>query len=154
MTGLIGSGKSTVAAALDVALFSSDRVRKELAGLRPETPQRAAYGAGLYSQRATQQTYAALAERRRLQALAQQAGAECYLLECRAPESVLRARLRVRERQPQTISDAREELLAQFQRDYEPVGEDEPASCLRLDTTLPPDHCVQQALAGIEARRP
>jgi predicted kinase len=104
-TGLIGSGKSSVAAgvaaALDLLLCSSDRVRKEQAGLTPETPQRVAYGTGLYSTAGNQRTYNALAdlaqqalahgqgvlldasfarqaERQRVAALAQAAGAEFF----------------------------------------------------------------------------
>jgi aminoglycoside phosphotransferase family enzyme/predicted kinase len=180
-TGLIASGKSTVAAglaaALDLRLYSSDRLRKELAGVTPETSQQAAYRAGVYSAAMTRRTYEALAERarqalaqghsvvldasfakraerRRLEALAREMGAECCVLECWAPEAVLRQRLRARERGPGTISDAREEILAPFQRDYEPVQADETASHLRLDTTQPPEACVRQALAAIHERRP
>ena len=64
--GIIASGKSTVAAglaaALGLELFSSDRVRKELGGVAPETPQQAAYGAGLYDAAMSQRTYDALAD--------------------------------------------------------------------------------------------
>jgi aminoglycoside phosphotransferase family enzyme/predicted kinase len=180
-TGLIASGKSTVAdgiaTALDLDLFSSDRVRKEMAGITPETCQRAAYGANLYSAAATQRTYDALAdlarqalgqgdsvildasfakrtERQRMAALAQEMRAQCCVLECWAPEATLRARLRARERLPTSISDAREEILDQFQRDYEPVQADEGTSCVRLDTTQGVEQCVQQALATIQEQRP
>ena len=50
---------------------------------------------------------------------------------------------------PTSISDAREWLLSQFQRDYEPMQTDEDGYCLRLDTTQGLQQCVQQALASI-----
>jgi aminoglycoside phosphotransferase family enzyme/predicted kinase len=179
-TGLIGSGKSTVAegiaAALDLNIFSSDRLRKQLAEIAPEAPQQAAYGAGLYTAAAIQRTYDALADlarqalgrgdsvildasfakrsaRRRMAALAQEMGAQCCVLECSAPEAALRARLRQRERAPGSISDAREGLLSQFQRQYEPLQADEGICCVHLDTTQSLEQCVQQALAGLQEQQ-
>ena len=175
-TGLIASGKSTVAqgiaTALDLALYSSDRVRKELVGVAPETSQRAAYGAGLYSAATTQRTYNVLAdlarqglsrgtsvlldasfakhaERQRMAALAQEMNAQCCMIECWAPEEFLRARLREREHSPASVSDAREEILSHFQHDYEPMQAGEGACRVRLDTTQSIQHCVLQALAAI-----
>ncbi|KUO15998.1 gluconate kinase [Streptomyces dysideae] len=62
--GLPGSGKSTLAGALadrlGVTLLSSDRLRKELAGIPVEQSAAAAYGEGLYSPEWTNKTYAAL----------------------------------------------------------------------------------------------
>jgi aminoglycoside phosphotransferase family enzyme/predicted kinase len=180
-TGLIGSGKSTVATAmaegLDLQMHSSDRVRKTLAGLSPQTPRHEVYGAGLYDASATHRTYEALserarqalihghsvildasfskrAERQRMQALAHEVGAEYCVLECTAPEEVLRQRLRQREKGPATVSDAREEILAQFQRDYDPVQRNETTCHIRLDTTQSIALCLQQALAEIYGRPP
>jgi aminoglycoside phosphotransferase family enzyme/predicted kinase len=179
--GIIASGKSTVAegiaAALDLRLFSSDRLRKELVGIAPETHQGAAYGAGLYHQTVTQRTYDALAdkarqmlsrgdsvvldasfgkelERRRMATLARELGAHCCVIECWAPEAALRARLRQRERSPASISDAREEILSQFQRDYQPLRADEGICSVLLDTTQHLEQCIQQALAVIQEQRP
>lgn len=65
--GLPGSGKSTLSGALadrlGVTLLSSDRLRKELAGIPAEQPAGAAYGEGLYSPQWTSKTYAALLDR-------------------------------------------------------------------------------------------
>jgi aminoglycoside phosphotransferase family enzyme/predicted kinase len=175
-TGLIGSGKSTIAegvtAALDLELFSSDWVRKERAGIKPQTPQGAAYGQGLYDAAHKHQTYEALAhlaqealqqgrsvlldasfakyaERQRMAAIAQEVGARFCILECLAPDSVLRKRLQERQRTSGTVSDAREDLLEQFQHDYEPIRESEKACHVRLDTTRSIEGCVQQALGAI-----
>ena len=178
-TGLIASGKSTVAtgvaAALDMPLLRSDVVRKALAGLSPQTSAQDAYGAGIYSASATRHTYDVLvaearaalthgysvlldasfaqqAERQRLAALAQEVGADYCLLECQASEEVLRTRLQARQHMPASISDAREDILAAFQRDYEPIQAGEAACHVSVDTTRGVEHCVQQALAAIDAR--
>ncbi|MCH9662985.1 MAG: AAA family ATPase, partial [Gammaproteobacteria bacterium] len=147
-TGLIGTGKSTIAqgvsTALDLRLISSDRLRKEQAGLAPETPQREAFGAGLYSPATSAQTYDTLADLARtalqqgesvmldaafskraqralMQDVATDVGAECYLLDCVATEAVIRDRLEQRMRTPGSISDGRWAIFPQFQRQYEPV---------------------------------
>ncbi|GIX47209.1 MAG: kinase [Candidatus Tectimicrobiota bacterium] len=178
-SGLIGSGKSTLAAglaaALDLRRFSSDCLRKQLAGLAPETPQRVAYGTGIYSAEATRRTYERLAElaeaalhqgesvildasfakraeRQRCQALAARLGAECFVLECLAPPEVIRQRLAARQHQP-SVSDGRWELFAAFQRDYEPVTEFDPAHHLRIATTGDAERSLYEALAAIHAGR-
>lgn len=65
--GLPGTGKSTLAGLVadhrGYVLLSSDRVRKELAGLDPEAPAPAAFGEGLYSPDTTAATYAELLRR-------------------------------------------------------------------------------------------
>ncbi|MGW2642842.1 bifunctional aminoglycoside phosphotransferase/ATP-binding protein [Streptomyces sp. NPDC001348] len=65
--GLPGSGKSTLSGALadrlGVTLLSSDRLRKELAGIPAERSAAAGYGEGLYTPEWTARTYAALLER-------------------------------------------------------------------------------------------
>ncbi|MFI7296605.1 AAA family ATPase [Streptomyces sp. NPDC050121] len=65
--GLPGSGKSTLSGALadrlGVTLLSSDRLRKELAGIPAEQSAAAAYGEGIYSPEWTDKTYAALLDR-------------------------------------------------------------------------------------------
>jgi aminoglycoside phosphotransferase family enzyme/predicted kinase len=179
-TGLIGSGKSTiaqgVAEALELEVYSSDRIRKERAGLTPDTPQHVAYGTGLYSAAMSEQTYEALAtsardalqrgasvivdaafpkqaQRAQFQALAQAAGADCYLLECLVPEEVLRARLEQRTQTPGGISDGRLEILPQFKQRYEPVRKIGKMDPIRLDTAQPIVKCVQHALAAIEEGR-
>ena len=60
----MGTGKSTLALALQHelgwALFSSDTLRKRLAGLNATQAQAAAFGQGVYSREWTARTYAAL----------------------------------------------------------------------------------------------
>jgi aminoglycoside phosphotransferase family enzyme/predicted kinase len=68
--GLPGTGKSTVAGLLadrrGYVVLSSDRVRKELAGISPETPAAEGFGDGLYDVTTTSATYAELVRRARL----------------------------------------------------------------------------------------
>lgn len=65
--GLPGSGKSTLSGALadrlGVTLLSSDRLRKELAGIPAEQSAAADYGEGIYTPEWTARTYSALLER-------------------------------------------------------------------------------------------
>lgn len=68
--GAPGSGKTTTASGiadeLGVTLLSSDRVRKELAGVAAETSQAARYEEGLYTPTWTERTYAELLRRAEL----------------------------------------------------------------------------------------
>jgi uncharacterized protein len=65
--GLPGTGKSALAGAvasrLGAAVLSSDRIRKELAGLPPTRQPAVAYGTGIYAPAATEATYAELLRR-------------------------------------------------------------------------------------------
>ncbi len=137
--GLSGSGKSSVAGALAAETgwthLASDPIRKALAGLRPE-----ASGAArprLYSTAMTDRTYAALfagaerelaagrsvildatflraEDRRALAALAARPRVRVLLLVCRAPDAVVRRRLRTRRPLTAHGSDADEAIyLAQ-----------------------------------------
>ncbi len=70
--GLPGTGKSTLAAGLATRagfhVISSDRMRKELAGLEPEVSAAAGFGEGIYTPSWNERTYEALFDdaRRRL----------------------------------------------------------------------------------------
>ena len=65
--GLPGTGKTTLAGALAGRLgwtvLSSDRIRKELAGIQPDADGRTAFGTGIYSTSWTARTYAELLRR-------------------------------------------------------------------------------------------
>ena len=65
--GLPGTGKTTVAGALadrvGAVLLSSDRIRKELAGARPDRDASAPYAQGLYTTTRTEELYAELLHR-------------------------------------------------------------------------------------------
>lgn len=121
--GLPGTGKSTLAGTLAGRLgwtvLSSDRIRKELAGLAPDQPAPAAYGTGIYAPAWTQRTYAELLHRARALlamgesvildatwtapeqraaavAMADAASADVVQLRCAAPAAVAARRMRER----------------------------------------------------------
>lgn len=121
--GLPGSGKSTLSGALadrlGVTLLSSDRIRKELAGIPAEQPAAAGYGEGLYTPEWTARTYAALldhaalllssgesvvldatwsdaAQREAAVRAAERTSADLVALHCQVPGDVSAARLSTR----------------------------------------------------------
>lgn len=148
--GLSGSGKSTVAQALVEALGAvrvrSDVERKRLHGLaatqRPADPGR------IYDRASTERTYARLAEvaraglaggvsvvvdavfnrraeRDAMRRLAREFGADCVVVDCQAPEPVLRERLARRRAEGRDASDADASVLELQQRTREAPGPDE-----------------------------
>ena len=173
MTGLIGTGKSTlaqaVAAALDIRLYSSDCLRKERAGLDPQIPQRVEFGTGIYSKASSADTYVALLDfaRQALEAgasvvldaayprnedrlgvadLARKLGAKCHIIQCIAPDEIIHRRLQERNHHIGVISDGRWSLFPQFKRSYEPVVDLPNTMIIRLNTTQGIERNVQQAL--------
>jgi predicted kinase len=172
-TGLSGTGKTTLAAELarttGFTLVGTDTLRKQRAGLAPETPARAPYGAGLYTEEARAATYAALvaevekvleagqgvvvdatfirrADRDRLAGAAHRQRRPCIFVACRADEQIVRTRLVAREGE-RSISDARwETYLAQRAR-REAFGADE---CqLAIDTGREPGTARAAALRAL-----
>ena len=138
--GLMGSGKSSAARGLrrflDLEVLSSDKVRKELAGISAHGSSHVPFGEDIYSPEFTDRTYRELLKRaenflaegksvfldasfmdpaRRAAAmeLAGRTGARPILVHFYADEGVLRSRLRKRAAGKSSISDGREEILAQ-----------------------------------------
>lgn len=151
--GLVGTGKSTVAQAaselLDAPVISSDRVRKMLAGLRPEQRASAPPGEGIYDEAQTRGAYAGLLERaecviesgrtavldatwaRREQRasarrLAQACGVPFLMLEARCADDVALERLARRERDPGRVSDAGPGFFAESRRRFEEISDRDP----------------------------
>lgn len=118
--GVMGTGKSTLALALQRELgwilFSSDALRKRLAGFDPARPISEAFGQGIYSQEWTRRTYEALvheagralvdgrsvlldatflqrAERQAAAYQAAQLGARAVFVECACPRELALHRL-------------------------------------------------------------
>jgi aminoglycoside phosphotransferase family enzyme/predicted kinase len=169
MTGLSGSGKSTVAQQLAARLGAlrvrSDVERKRLAGLA--AAQRGA--AALYAPQMTERTYARLqqlaaglldagvsvvvdaaslraAERRDLAQVASVHGARPVVVECTAPDAVLQARVAARMQAGADPSDATLEVLVRQRQWRDARAADEPPWRV-LDTD-----CSSAALADRCAR--
>jgi aminoglycoside phosphotransferase family enzyme/predicted kinase len=162
--GLPGTGKSTLAGGLADRLgavaLSTDRLRKELAGLAPDTPSAAAYQHGIYSPAWTRRTYAELVARAEkllhlgetvvLDAswnravhrdLATDAAARTHsnlvALRCAAPPEVAATRLR---RRAGGMSDADQGVAAAMAADADPWPD-----AATINTEAAPDRCVEHA---------
>jgi uncharacterized protein len=161
-TGLSGSGKSFVAAALLAPLGAvrvrSDVERRRLAGLGPAEPS----GGLIYTTELTERTYLRLADaaaaalaagftvivdaacllreqRARLRDVAHARQLPYVLLSVTAPRDVLESRLRRRAATGGDPSEATVEVLAQQLRSAEPLTGDELAEALLVDTSTPLD---------------
>jgi aminoglycoside phosphotransferase family enzyme/predicted kinase len=174
-TGLVGSGKSALARALagrlGLVVISSDVTRKRLASV-PETEHRfEAFDAGIYSPGFSRKTYDAMfgeakdilnsggsviidasfiksEERLKAKRLAEEAGADFFILECTLNEALTRERLAQRLEQG-TVSDGRWEVYQTQKERFEPVVEIPPESRVIIDSSQPLDKAVRQVLGRI-----
>ena len=171
--GVIGSGKSALAAALGQELaapiVSSDRTRKLAARL----PLRTRADPSLYDKPQRDRIYAEIIRRARdvigagrgvildasfsthrwrqdAAAAALAAGANLVFLEARSPGPVLRQRLAARRKTP-SISDADESLLEPFLGQYQAVGPADPRPYFGVDTSGPLELAVREALRHLIA---
>jgi aminoglycoside phosphotransferase family enzyme/predicted kinase len=158
--GLIGSGKSTIAAELakplTVKVLSSDFIRKKMFGFSPQEPALAAFEEGLYTPVVTARTYQNMLlqakveisngnsvildatfgkrqHRETFRHLAQEMGANVIFVECLCPDSELRKRLAGRQGKI-TISDARLQHLEAQRHVFEPLNELEDSIHVRVRT--------------------
>jgi len=160
-TGFSGSGKSHASQQLSQTLgairIRSDVERKRLFGLAPEESSKAALDQGIYSQEATIRTYDRLAqlarhilqagyavlvdsaalkqdEREQLTDVAENEGVPSMILDCHAPEAVLRERLRQRKGVEDEVSEADEAVLDLQLKSAEPLTDEECKHALRINT--------------------
>ncbi|MCB0219693.1 MAG: AAA family ATPase [Chrysiogenetes bacterium] len=166
--GLPGTGKSTLAHAAAEAfgfeLIRSDLVRKELAGLAPETPGTDA----LYSAEMSERTYKGCARRagkilarggrvivdanfreeaRRIPfvQLARECAARMLFAECRTPEQAIRRRL---EKRGPDASDADWAVYRKLRDEWEPPAAQTARVAHSIDTGDSPEAALR-ALAGL-----
>ncbi|WP_261987280.1 AAA family ATPase [Actinomadura sp. HBU206391] len=162
--GLPGTGKTALSEALGDRLgftvLNSDRVRKELAELPPETSAAAAYGAGIYNAAWTRRTYAELLRRAaqllsygesviidaswtsaplRANAAEIADSADTIALSCHTPLADERLRSR-----PQGVSDADPAIAARMAESADPWPE-----AVMVDTSGPVEESVEHALSAI-----
>ena len=161
--GVAGSGKSTLAAELSrhsgLPHFSSDVVRKDLAGLAPA--QRG--GPELYTPEFTTGTYRELVarataelelsggvvvdatfHRRGHRALLRSLDATTLWVESTAPEEILRSRVSIRERAPEHGSDATWPIVATQVSAWEPLDEVSARDHHVLRTDRPIEECLDE----------
>ncbi|HZC47064.1 MAG TPA: AAA family ATPase [Candidatus Acidoferrum sp.] len=167
--GLSGSGKSTVARALQhrkgFKAINSDRVRKRLASVAPHEHIRTDYGANIYSDRFSKLTYDAMlaeaesllidgcgaildatfktsADRQLALALAARRGVPVLFIECVVSEDEALRRLEQRASQKGEVSDATPEVYKKQCAEFQPIRELPPRCHLRIDTTRQREHLV------------
>jgi len=163
--GPTGSGKSTLAEQLSfelgAATYNSDRVRKQMAGLPPDTAVRVPFATGLYSAEANKATYAELLrlaegelsagrsviidacfigreQRTPFSQLAARLGVPCVVLHCFCPDPEQRRRLAERESTGGSVSDGRLEILELQRNSFQPPDGSE-GIVLNISTAAPPD---------------
>jgi len=159
--GFSGSGKTSVTGQLISRLPAircrSDLERKRLHGLAPDSHSGSKVGAGLYTESSSQATYATLlrhatsslraginimvdaaflqcAERESFMRLAAKERAGFAILDCRAPEPMLRRRIEARLEQRIDVSEATVQVLNHQLAANEPFGPDEITSVVPVDT--------------------
>jgi aminoglycoside phosphotransferase family enzyme/predicted kinase len=177
MMGLSGSGKSVLAGALasrlGTALLATDVVRRELDDSQGTD---APVGEGRYSDNRRNQVYEALAEqaesyvragrgvvldgtyiearqRKRIIDLAASLKAPLTVIECEAPEQVVRQRQQQRQSEAWTASEGRWEVYLAQKQQYEPPDEVPSARRLRIDTTRPLGEQIDDAASFIRRKR-
>ncbi len=74
---------------------------------------------------------------------------EFTLVLCDAPDEVVRERMRRRELDPGRVSDATADLLDQARRNFEPVGENEGFTVVRIDTREPLEANVERIMRSL-----
>ncbi|HUO95607.1 MAG TPA: AAA family ATPase [Steroidobacteraceae bacterium] len=176
--GPSGAGKSHVAAALVTTLpavrLRADVERKRLAGLAPGAASNSAIDQGLYAPAMTERTYARLidagvalaragldvildatfldaAERARAAAAAAAAGAPFAILDCRAPEALLRERVAARRGD---ASEATPTVLAHQLATLAPLTAGEARRAVAVDAAATLDPVALAALLRAAAGPP
>jgi len=170
VVGLPGTGKSTLARALAAEGFvwvRSDAVRKQLAGLAPDSPASAPPGEGIYSPAWSERTYErclelaraalldgervvvdanfkAAAQRAPFVALARALGVPVQLLECTTEPEVVEDRL---SRRTGDVSDAGVEIYRRSCGQWEPIADDLEVSV--IDTSGVPEAAVSAAFSAL-----
>ena len=159
--GMIATGKSTIAQAWaeykQLHCFSSDRVRKELAGINPTDSRRESVDSGIYTNGFSQKTYKALLDkadirlrqgesviidasyqyahdRQDVTELAKNLDSQVYFILCQCSEIEMKRRMDLREKDPAAVSDGRWEIYLKQKKRFEPPDELSASVLVILDT--------------------
>ena len=172
-TGLVGTGKTTLAQALakrlGLVVISSDITRKQLAGIPVTEHRYEDFNRGIYSPEFSKMTYdkmfteakSVLAEggsviidasfikaEQRLKAkrLAEEMNADFTILECTLNEEIIKQRLAQR---LESVSDGRWEIYQPQKRQFDPVVEVPPAKHVIIDNSSPIGETIKLILDKI-----
>lgn len=176
--GLSGSGKTTITDALiplaGALRVRSDVERKRLQGLAADAHTGSGIGQGIYDPASTAQTYARLADcaraiiasgrpaivdatflqrqqRQQFQVLAAELGVPFHILDCQAPEAVLRERVQARAEQGSDASEADLAVLERQLSTRQLFAESETDHVVALDTCAPLDAVALGRRLGLHA---
>ncbi|MDL1956794.1 MAG: AAA family ATPase [Candidatus Desulfofervidus auxilii] len=166
-TGLLGSGKSTIANALAAKIgaivIRSDAVRKHLLGVKPEKHLYAPFGKGVYALEMIEKVYDAIFEiasevlrygfsviidasfskekyREKVRNLAEKMNCPYWFLYCQCDEEIMKKRLAEREKMGKDISNGYLALFLEFKRNFEPLTD---PRHIVVNTAHPIDASVQ-----------
>jgi aminoglycoside phosphotransferase family enzyme/predicted kinase len=170
--GLVGTGKTTLAKALarrlGLAVISSDITRKQLADV-PLTEHRfEEFDSGIYSAELSRRTYDKLfsgvgdilsdggsvvldasfiraEERLKAKRLAEEIGADFFIIECTLDEANIKKRLERRLKQG-SVSDGRWEIYQPQKEAFDPVKEASPQKHAIVDTSKPLGENIRRIL--------
>jgi aminoglycoside phosphotransferase family enzyme/predicted kinase len=175
ISGMVGTGKSTVAEALGremgFSVLSSDLIRKGLAGIYPTEHHPDPLNSGLYSPELSYNTYAEMFTRaRKLLAedetvildasfknrqdraqaanLAKEAGSDFLIIECVLDEASVKKRLEQRLNED-SISDGRWEIFEAQKQDFDKIIEFPQQSHIILNTAQPVSNLVKTIVERI-----
>ncbi len=174
--GMVATGKSYLASAFanqyDLPYYNSDRVRKELAGLTPETGQQEDVDKGIYTPEFSRRTYNALIEHADRHFLADkqacvvldgsyQSSSERDLLRkhfadrvrlvfvhCFCSEKVVKERLDMRASDPDAVSDGNWQVYLTQKKRFQAATDKE--HVLELDTDAPIEVLVKKVTTESE----
>ncbi len=171
--GLPASGKSTISnelsRILDIKVFGSDLVRKELFGLKPHNVMDVPFEKGIYSKGAGSLTYGKLLllaqeeietgdsvildatfstthQRNEALRLARDTDANIVFVECLSPANLSKARL-MKRRNKTSVSDARLRHFKQFKKHFEPLNEIPDEMHILVSTERSLEGCIQKILS-------
>ena len=161
-SGLIASGKSTLAAAFAkqqaCRYYNTDRVRKELAGIAAGATQCEDMGQGIYRPEFTRKTYGEMitraqndfaagkncvvldgsyqqrAERDLLRHLAESCSAQLIFILCVCDEAETKRRLEERARDQSAVSDGRWEIYLRQRENFQMPSELDQSSLIHIDS--------------------
>jgi len=173
--GLVGTGKSTLAQALakrlGLAVIASDITRKQLVDV-PLTEHRFdEFDGGIYSAELSRKTYDKMfsgagdilseggsvildasfiraEERLKAKRLAEEAGADFFIIECQLDEANIKKRL-ARRLERGSVSDGRWEIYRPQKKAFDPVKEASPPKHAIVDTSKPLGENIKRILDKI-----